>query len=482
MSAPERAPLHALSAGDVAAGIARREFSAREVFDAVADRIGRHNPALNAIIGFNSADGRREAERADELARQGAPLPLLGVPFTVKDTLWVAGKGATQGSNLFKDFVAPRDSWCVQRLREQGAVFAGITNCAEFACKGITNNLAHGNTHSPWRLGYTPGGSSGGAASAVSAGFGPLALGTDAGGSIRRPAAHCGLVGVKPSAGLVPHPWGFDEPNFGHSVVGQLARTVRDAALMLECLAGYEPEDPLSHPLSMDTAFVAATERGTPRELRIAFSRDLGCGFAIDRDVERVILAAVGRLEAAGHRIARVDPEWPEGTFEYPLLPLQQAGLAALYAEAWHAGAGPIDRDLGAQIELGEKTAGPQLAALLLRRDEIHRCLARFFREHDLLLCPTAPVTSWPLDQPYPRVIGGKPASPRGHAAFTPLFNYCGVPACSVPCGLADNGLPVGLQIVGERYCDALVLALAATIERMNELDFSQPRTPGRTD
>ena len=476
------AALHALTATEIATGVARRETSAVEVFDAIADRIERYNPALNAVIAFDHAGGRREAERADELARQGTRLPLAGVPFTVKDTLWVAGKRATQGSNLFKDFIAPRDSWCVQRLRERGAVFAGITNSSEFACKGITNNLAHGNTHSAWRAGYTPGGSSGGAASAVSAGFGPLALCTDAGGSTRRPAAHCGLVGMKPSIGLVPHPWGFDEPNFGHSVIGQLARTVRDAALMLECLAGYEPEDPLSHPLSMDTAFVAAAERGAPRELRIAFSRNLGCGFAIDADVERVILAAVGRLEAAGYRVVRADPVWPEGTFEYPLVALQQAGLAALYAQAWHAGAGPIDPDLGAQIELGEKTAGPQLAALLLRRDEIHRCLARFFRAHDLLLCPTAPVTSWPLAEAYPRVIGGKPAGPRGHAAFTPLFNYCGVPACSVPCGLADNGLPVGLQIVGERYSDALVLALAATIERTGAVDFSRPRTPGRTD
>jgi aspartyl-tRNA(Asn)/glutamyl-tRNA(Gln) amidotransferase subunit A len=476
------AALHALTATEIATGVARRERSAVEVFDAIADRIERYNPALNAVIAFDRAGGRREAERADELVRQGTRLPLAGVPFTVKDTLWVAGKRATQGSNLFKDFVAPRDSWCVQRLRERGAVFAGITNSSEFACKGITNNLAHGSTHSPWRASYTPGGSSGGAASAVSAGFGPLALCTDAGGSTRRPAAHCGLVGMKPSIGLVPHPSGFDEPNFGHSVIGQLARTVRDAALMLECLAGYEPEDPLSHPLSMDTAFVAAAERGAPRELRIAFSRDLGCGFAIDADVERAVLAAVGGLEAAGHRIVRADPEWPEKTFEYPLVALQQAGLAALYAQAWHAGAGPIDPDLGAQIELGEKTAGPQLAALLLRRDEIHRCLARFFREHDLLLCPTAPVTSWPLDEPYPRVIGGKPASPRGHAAFTPLFNYCGVPACSVPCGLADNGLPVGIQIVGDRYSDALVLALAATIERTGAIDFSRPRTPGRTD
>jgi aspartyl-tRNA(Asn)/glutamyl-tRNA(Gln) amidotransferase subunit A len=476
------AALHALTATEIATGVARREMSAVDAFEAIADRIEQFNPALNAVIAFDRAGSRREAERADELARAGTRLPLAGVPFTVKDTLWVGGSRTTQGSNLFKDFVAPRDAWCVQRLRERGAVFAGITNSSEFACKGITNNLAHGNTHSPWRIGYTPGGSSGGAASAVSAGFGPLALCTDAGGSTRRPAAHCGLVGMKPSIGLVPHPWGFDEPNFGHSVIGQLARTVRDAALMLECLAGYEPEDPLSHPLSMDTAFVAAAERGAPRELRIAFSRDLGCGFAIDADVERVILATVGRLEAAGYRVVRADPVWPEGTSEYPLVALQQAGLAALYAQAWHAGAGPIDPDLGAQIELGEKTAGPQLAALLLRRDEIHRCLAGFFRAHDLLLCPTAPVTSWPLDETYPRVIGGKPAGPRGHAAFTPLFNYCGVPACSVPCGLANNGLPVGIQIVGERYSDALVLALAATIERTGAIDFSRPRTPGRTD
>ena len=476
--AATRRALHELTAAEIAPAVADRTLSAIDVFDAIAARIARYNAALNAIIDFDPGDGRREAAKADELARAGVRLPLLGVPFTVKDLFWVGGKRATQGSKLFADFVATRDSWCVQRMRELGAVFVGMTNCPEFACKGITDNLLHGKTHSPWRLGYTPGGSSGGAASAVSAGFGPLALATDAGGSVRRPAAHCGLVGMKPSTGLIPNPWGFDEANFGNSVVAPLARTVEDAAWLLECLVAYHAEDPLSVPVAAENEFVQATRRGVPGGLRIAFSRDLGCGFAIDEDVETAILGAVSRLEAAGYRIEHASPVWPEGTFEYPLLALQQAGLAAMFGESWRSAPQMIDPDIGAQIELGLQTTGTQIALLLLRRETIHKRLARFFESHDLLLCPTAPVTSWPADEPYPPVIGGHAASPRGHAAFTPLFNYCGVPACSVPCGLAANGLPVGIQVVGPKYRDAWVLGMAASIERQNETDFSLPRTP----
>lgn len=470
---------HALSATRIAAAVCGRRLSAVEVFDHVAARVEALNPGLNAVIGFDARDGRAEALKADEIARQGKSLPLLGVPFTVKDTFWVAGKRASQGSKLFQDFIAPRDSWCVQRMRDRGAVFLGITNCSEFACKGITNNLAYGATHSPWRQGYTPGGSSGGAASAVSAGFGPLALAADAGGSVRRPAAHCGLVGLKPTAGIIPNPWGFAEANFGHSVVAPLGRCVADVALMLECLVGYHPEDPLSAPFALDASFVPSAARGAPKSLRIAFSRDLGCGFAIDDDVERVVLESVARLEQQGFRIDRTDPAWPAGTFEYPLVALQQAGLAALFSERWLSDPRAIDPDLGAQMELGLKTDGLQLASLLLLREELHRCMARFFERYDLLLCPTAPVTSWPLAQTHPPSIGGRPATGRGHAAFTPLFNYAGVPACSVPCGLAANGLPVGIQVVGPKFHDAAVLALAADIERSNVFDFTQPRTPG---
>lgn len=187
--------------------------------------------------------------------------------------------------------------------------------------------------------------------------------------------------------------------------------------------------------------------------------------------MREAIEVAVRSLEADGYAIEIADPAWPAGTAEYPLLALQQAGLAALHGAELAARRADIDPDLVAQIELGLKTSGAEIARVLLKREEITRALGEFFQRYDLLLCPTAPVTAWPLWQLGPRDIGGRPAGPRGHAAFTPLFNYCGVPACSVPVGLVC-GLLVGLQVAGPRFEDARVLQFAAHVERIVPWEF----------
>lgn len=466
------AELTDLAARDVADGVRRRAFSALEVCEAALQRMAKLDAKLNAVIGFDPAAARLEAAGVDKRIAAGEVLPLAGVPFTVKDNLWVGGRRITQGSKLFADFIAPRDAWCVARMRALGAVVVGITNCSEFACKGITNNPLHGITRNPWDTRLTPGGSSGGAASATAARFAPLALCTDAGGSTRRPAAHCGLVGMKPSSGLVPHPWGFAEPNFGLSVMGEIARDVEDAALMLECLAGYDARDYYSTRAECEPRFLNAISLAPARTLRIAWSAQLGCNFAIDADVRTALETVVRSLSASGVAIEAADPRWPEGTAEYPLLALQQAGLAALYGKELDTRRADIDPDLVAQIEAGLQLSGAATARALLRREEIAVALGEFFQIYDLLLCPTTPVTAWPVDQLGPPVIGGAPAGPRGHAAFTPLFNYCGVPACSVPAALV-RGLPVGLQIVAPRFEDARVLQFAAQVERVVDLRFS---------
>lgn len=454
-----------LSACDLAARVRHRDVSAVEVHAAAVARIEALNPALNAIINFDPAAGRRDAQNVERAVREGRALPLAGVPFTVKDTLWVAGQPATQGSLLFKDFIAPQDSLCVARMRAAGAVFVGMTNCPEFACKGTTNNLLYGATHNPWRHGLTPGGSSGGAAAAVAAGLCHIGLATDAGGSIRRPAAHTGTVGHKPSIGLIPNPTGFAEPGFGFSVIGSISRDVADAALALTCLAGYDAGDPFPC-VPGDTDALLGRADGMD-DLRIAYSPRLGLDFAVDSHVREVLEATVARLRDAGWAIAEADPEWPPGTGEYPLISLQQAGLAALFGERCHRERNLFDADIAAQIDIGTRLGALDLARALFLRDALYKSLDRFFSDYDLLLCPVAPVTSWPVDQLAPAVIEGRPATFRGHAAFTPLFNYCGVPACSVPCGLASDDLPVGIQVVGRRYEDARVLAGAAAIERV---------------
>ena len=441
------------------------------------ERVAERNPALNAIIGFDADAVLAEAgavdQRLADLRASGLghdliaeAMPLAGLPFTVKDNVWVGGRRISQGSKLFEDFIAPRDAWVVARLRALGGVVLGITNCSEFACKGHTSNLLHGPTRHPLDPTLTPGGSSGGAVSALAAGLGVFAIGTDAGGSTRRPAAHCGLVGFKPGPGLIPHPWGFAEANFGLSVIGLITTTVTDASWLFDRLIAYDANDPAGVPVACGLGPADAPplpDPTAPRPLRIAWSPHLGLDLAVDDDVLAALQARIDALRAAGWRIVDADPVWPAGVREYPLLALQQAGLHALFGARLAHERDRIDPDLVAQIEGGGRVTPAEIARVLRLRDQIALAVARFFEHHDLLLCPTTPVTAWPLTQLGPPMIGGKPAGPRGHAAFTPLFNNAGVPACSVPAGQV-RGLPVGLQVVGPRCEDARVLQFSAVV------------------
>jgi aspartyl-tRNA(Asn)/glutamyl-tRNA(Gln) amidotransferase subunit A len=462
------------TAAEIALAVGRRQLSAVEAFEAHAERLAAINPRINAVVRFDRRASFAEAEEVDRRVAAGEVLALAGVPFTVKDTLWVEGRVVSQGSKLFEHFIAPQDALAVQRLRAAGAVLLGITNCSEFACKGNTTNRLFGPTRNPWDLARTPGGSSGGAASAVAAGLGPIALATDGGGSTRRPAAHAGVVGMKPSAGLVPHAAGFPEPAYGNCVIGQMARCVQDVALMLDALAQPSLDDPQGMPYPVWRQGVLPPSEG----LRVAFSPRLGLGFAVDADVAACVRAAVERLRASGIQVEDADPEWPPGTSEEALMPLQLAGLAMLYGERYSAKAWDVDPDIGAQIETGLGLTGVEVVRALHIRETLYRTVAGFFRRYDLLLTPTTPVTAWPLELLGPQEIEGRPATPRGHAVFTPLFNHTYVPACSVPCGLDRQGLPVGIQIVGPRFSDAIVLALAARIERQTEGTFLDARTP----
>ncbi len=454
-----------LTASDIAVQTNNKTVSAMEVARSVLERLHQVNPKLNAVVQHNDEWTLDQAQAVDRRIAAGEKQPLAGVPITVKDNIWVKGQTITQGSLLFKDFVAPQDAWAVARLKELGAVIIGITNCSEFACKGVSNNLVYGQTRSPWNLGCTPGGSSGGAVSAMAAGVGALALCTDAGGSIRRPAAHCGLVGMKPTFGLVPCGPGFDEPNFGLSVNGQIARTVDDAALMWKHLVQFKHSDWGSQ-LHNSAETQSNLSEAPSRKLRIAYSHDLGCHFAIDEDVRAVVEHAVNALEKDGYQVELADPAWPQGVHAYPLLKLQQAGLAALHGKAYDEDPSQIDPDIAAQIVLGRTYSAVEIAEVLILREHIYAAYANFFEKFDLLLCPTTPTVSWLVDELGPKMISGREAGPRGHAVYTPLFNYCQAPACTVPVGLA-RGLPVGLQIVGARYQDPLVLQMAKHVENI---------------
>ncbi|MEI6113660.1 MAG: amidase [Burkholderiales bacterium] len=473
-------PVSDWRARHLALGVTHGDYLPQDIVQTVIARVRAFNPVLNALVDIDEAGALDQAGALRSRLDAGEHLPMAGVPFTVKDNLWVDGRPATQGSLLFRDQVAPRDSWPVERLRQAGAICIGITNTPEFACKGMTDNLLHGVTRNPWDTRLTPGGSSGGAVAAVAAGLGPVALGTDAGGSTRRPAAHTGLVGFKCTLGLIPNPWGFEDPSHDLSSVGLIARDVEDIALMLDALAQYHPGDPLSHPLprSMQVAdpFMGAiTGARLRRAPRVAFSPDLGCGFAVDDDVARAVQDAVDAIAATGIEVESAQPRWSPGTFEYPLVAVQQAGLAALYGDAWRAAPDRFDPDIAAQIEAGLSRSGADIARMAMRRNEMRVTVQRFFEQFDFLLCPTAPVEAWPCEGGAPQSIGGRPASARGHAAFTPLFNYADVPAISVPCGVGRNGLPVGLQIIAPRYGDAELIGFAAQVQSILGVRLDSP-------
>ena len=428
------------------------------VTDAFLARIEARNDIVNAIVRYDPAAARAAAGEVAARIRRGEQLALAGVPVVVKDNIWVAGRRISQGSRLFEHFIPSADAIAVERVKAAGAVVIGIGNAPEFACKGQTNSPLHGLARHPMDPSLTPGGSSGGNAAALAADFAPLALGTDGGGSGRRPPAHTGTVGFKPSFGAIPYGPGFPEPFWGIAVIAPMGRTVADAALLFDVVAGADARDP-------DTIVVEPAAARDARTLRIAFAPKLGLQVPVDTDAEAAIAAGIELLQRAGWHIVRADPAWPPGVTEDAFMPIQAAGLAALHGAAFEADPARFDPDIAGQIERGLQLSGRQVAAALESSLLVRRSLAAFLADFDVLLCPTAPCVAWSAEHLGPSHIGGVAVAPRGHAVFTPFFNHALTPAISIPCGRGHGGLPIGLQMVARRGADWLVLRAAEQAE-----------------
>ena len=442
----------------LAAAVRGGRSTARAETAKALETIAALNPRLNAMVSVDAEDALARAAAVDRRVAEGEIMPLAGVPVAIKDNIWVKGRKVTQGSRLFRDFVAPEDAVAVRRLEQAGAVIVGIAATSEFSAKGQTTTPLHGATRNPWNPALTPGGSSGGPVAAVASGMVPLALGTDAGGSSRRPPAHTGLVGFKPSFGAIPYGPGFEEPFFGISCHCPIVRNVADAALAFAVLAGPDPLDPHSVPVDI--------REDEPSRLTIAVSPRWGLDVPVEPAVARRMEEVVQRLRQSGMALVDRDPAWPAGAAEAGLGAIQQAGLAALHGEAWRAGPELIDTDLGAQIDQGLGLGGPDVAAALLLSERIAMAVARFFASGvDAIIGPTTPCPAWPVEKLGPETIAGVPVGPRGHAVFTPLFNHARTPAISIPCGFDSAGLPLGLQIVTASGRDRRLLALAGRIE-----------------
>ena len=431
---------------------------------AVLARIERLNPVLNAFCRIFDEAALQAAAQSEARWRAGTPCgPLDGVPVSIKDLILVRGAPTLRGSRT----VDPAQAWDVDapataRLREAGAVLIGKTATPEFGCKGETNSPLTGITRNPWDARKTPGGSSGGTAAAVASGMGPLSVGTDGAGSVRIPAAFCGNFGLKPSFGRVP---AYPLSPFGSVAhLGPHSLSVRDAALMLNVLKLPDARDWTSLPFDA-TDCSAGIDDGIAG-LRVAYSPALGYARDIDPEVAAAVDAAVRELEALGAHVEAVDPG-----IEDPL----DITTGLWFVGAWTVWSGLTpaqqalnDPDFRAEAELGRGYSALDVQRLHLRRGELGSHLRQFMQRFDLIVTPSVAIPAFDA-----RPAGHSPMDPRAMLGWTPFsypFNLSQQPACSIPCGLTKAGLPIGLQIVGPMFGDALVLRAARAYETVRPI------------
>ncbi|MFH1135050.1 MAG: amidase family protein [Pseudomonadota bacterium] len=462
------------SAVETAALVRAGDISPLELMEETLRRIEAVNPALNAFVALNPEKSLEEARRKTEDLAAGRDIgPLAGLPLGVKDLEDAAGWPTTFGSVPFKDNIARVDSLQVARLKQAGAIVIGKTNTPEFGFTGFTKNLLFGTTRNPWDLEKTPGGSSGGAAAAVSGRLTALATGSDIGGSIRIPASYSGCFGLKPSFGRIPFGPGALISLGKAAVFGPLTRTVRDAALYLDLTAGYHPRDPDSLPpagLSFETEL-----DHFPRKLRIAYSPDLGYA-RVAREVADLCADAVRAFSDLGHEVEL----WTDGLTD---VAAGWAVLVNMELYSWvhrdfQAMKGRMNRTLAAALEMAGSYTLADLITAQESRSLLNRELEGLFDRFDLLLTPTMPTTAFAAQGPPPAEIDGRPIPLLGAVAFTYPFNLSGHPAASVRAGLTSQGLPVGLQIVGPRHRDDLVLQASRAFEQARPWNDIWPELP----
>jgi aspartyl-tRNA(Asn)/glutamyl-tRNA(Gln) amidotransferase subunit A len=451
-----------LSAKDLIAGYRKGSLSPVEATRAALARIEAHNPALNAFLLVDAEGALAEARKSEERWRIGAPRGRLdGVPTSIKDLLLTKGWPTLRGSKA----IAPKQAWdedapAVARLREHGAILLGKTTTPEFGWKGVTDSALSGITRNPWNPERTPGGSSGGAAVAVAAGMGALALGSDGGGSVRIPAAFTGIFGLKPTFGRVP---AYPLSPFGTLAhVGPMTRTVTDAALLLGVISEPDARDWYALPAEgagKSPDYTVGLNRGV-KGLRIAFSPTLG-GHPVDPEVAALVAAAAKRFADLGAHVEEAEPALPD--CGEPFRMHWYAGAATLLSglsEAQRAVVEPALRGIAAE---GASFTLLDYLAAVKQREAIGVAMNLFHQTYHLLLTPSLPIPAFEAGLERPR--GTEQARWVDWTPFSYPFNLTRQPAASVPCGLTSAGLPAGLQIVGPLYADALVLRAARAYE-----------------
>ncbi len=469
-----------VEAGALAQAIAARRTTAVEAVERCLARIAAAQETLNAYATVAGDAARAAAEAVDRRIAAGETLgPLAGVPVSVKDIVNTAGIRTMWGSRTMATNVPDADAVAVQRLRAAGAIVIGKTTTPEFAYKLLTDSPVTGVTRNPWSLDHTPGGSSGGSAAAVAAGLGPIALATDAGASTRLPAACCGVVGLKPTLGIIPHnqvPDAFN--NFIH--LGIIARSVADTALALDVMAGPHGSDPHSIAVPLPAARAALDQPLDLRGKRIAWRRRLG-NVHLDREVEARCRETLGALEAQGAEVVAVDE--PFENVEPTWRVLQQSNWAARFFAKLDEVKDQLEPGFVEGIRAGGAYTGPQLLGAIYKRTAIFRAVQGWFAGFDCVATPTFAAPPLTIDHrvEQPIVIDGQDAGDLrvAWAPYLNVFNLTGHPAVSVPAGFTAAGLPVGLQLVAPWYADARLLALARVIEQVRPwADRIPPHAP----
>jgi amidase len=459
-------------ATELAGMLRAREISARELMDAHLDRIDRLNPDLNAVVTLDAEGARAAADAADAaLAAGDAVGPLHGLPVAHKDTHATGGMRTTWGSPLHIDTVPLRDELVVARLKEAGAIRVGKTNVPEFAAGSHTFNTVFGATHNPYRHGLSAGGSSGGAAAALAAGFVPLAEGSDMGGSLRNPAAFCNVVGLRPTPGRVPTwpaPMGWSQL----SVQGPMGRTVADVALQLSVLAGPDPRVPIS--LSDDPAGFATPLPESLAGLRVAWAPDLGGRVTVDPAITSVLASSVAVFADLG---ATVEDDCPDLSGADDVFGTLRAWLfEANYGEISRRSPERVKESIRWNAEMGGKLTGPDLARAEQLHTKLYERMVEFFERYDVLLAPTTQVMPFPVELEFPTEIGGAPQENYLEwMRSCTLISPTGCPALSVPGGFTDDGLPVGLQIIGAPRADRRVLEVGHAFEQATGFGSRRP-------
>lgn len=457
------------AATDLATDIRARRVSPVEVTEAVLARMESLNPRLNCFCTPTPGIAMEQARAAEAAVMNGRPLgPLHGIPYSIKDLQPVRGVRMMRGSKIFEHFVPDEETPLETRMRGAGGVFLGKTTTPEFGWKGATDSPVTGITRNPWNLERTPGGSSGGAAAQVAAGIGPLAQGGDGGGSIRIPASFSGIFGLKPTQGVVPYCPMSNNELLSH--LGPMTRTVADAALMLEVMAGFDARDRFSQPRPAGR-YRDALDGGV-EGMKVCYSPTLGYA-KVDPEVASCVASAARAFEELGAHVEEGDPGFGDPTaFFIVLYQSAIAGGLVQHLDAWET---KMDPDLVAMIRRGSEYSAVDYVQARIQRLDFYEKVRRFFDDYDLLLTPATAVPAFPVGQ-----VAPDPAARRAEDLFawTPFsfpFNATGHPAASVPCGFTPAGLPVGLQIVGPLHDDAKVLQASAAFERIRPWAGKRP-------